>query len=237
MGMADTPVLVRNFRIGLLAASAGQIGLRALPCLLVLNVLPSLPALLGLAFTGSSPEGAEEAYLICLPTSVVLLIFAQGASILGAYRMLQGESFGLRQAMRAAWWVLPVLTGAGLLAGVIVTLGFAALFVPGILAICVLYVTLPACIIERTGLVESLERSAELTDGYRWPVFGLFVLSALPVLALSAATTALGESSSPLLNMVGEEAATLLYSAFTAVLSATCFDQLRQIKGSFVMIH
>jgi hypothetical protein len=236
MGMADTPVLVRNFRIGLLAASAGQIGLRALPWLLVLNVLPSLPALLGLAFTGSS-EGAEAAYLICLPTSIVLLIFAQGASILGAYRMLQGESFGLCQAMRAAWWVLPVLTGAGLLAGVIVTLGFAALFVPGILAICVLYVTLPACIIERTGLVESLERSAELTDGYRWPIFGLFVLSTLPVLALSAATTGLGESSSPLLNMVGEEAATLLYSAFTAVLSATCFDQLRQIKGSFVMIH
>ena len=235
--MADTPVLVPGFRIGFIAASAGHVCLRGLPCLLVLNVLPSLPALLILVLTGDSAQSASSAYLISLPISIILMIFAQGATILGSFRLLQGETFGLAVAARAAWWTLPVLTGAGLLAGVIVMLGFAALFVPGVMAICVLCVTLPACIIERTGLVESLERSAELTDGYRWPLFGLFLLTALPVMVLSALTGGLSDGTSPLLGMLGQETATLLYSTFAAVLTTICFDHLRRIKGSYVMLR
>ncbi|GLS20462.1 hypothetical protein GCM10007874_34790 [Labrys miyagiensis] len=235
--MVDTPVLVPGFRIGSVAASAGQICLRSLPWLLVLNALPSLPALLILVLTGDSAQSASMAYLISLPISIILVIFAQGATILGTFRLLQGESFGLIISARAAWWTLPVLTGTGLLVGVIVMLGFAALFVPGLMAICVLYVTLPACIVERTGLVESLQRSAELTDGYRWPLFGLFLLTALPVMGLSALTDGLDDGSSPLVGMLGQEAATLLYSAVTAVLTTICFDHLRRVKGSFVMLH
>ncbi|CAM5765918.1 hypothetical protein LMIY3S_01644 [Labrys miyagiensis] len=236
--MADTPVLVPSFRIGLLAASAGHICLRSLPQLLVLNALPSLPALLVLALTAGSPQSVSMASLVALPISLILLIFAQGVTILGTFRLLQGESFELRQAAHAVWWTLPVLTGAGLLAGLIVMLGFAALFVPGVMAICVLYVTLPACIIERTGLVESLERSAELTDGYRWPLFGLFLLTAIPIIVLSAVTDGLsGDGASPVLGALGQEAATLLYSAFTAVLTTLCFDHLRRLKGSFVMLR
>jgi hypothetical protein len=229
--MTDTPVLIPAFRIRSLAATAGRICLRSLPFLLILNALPSLPALLTLAVTGSSAEGASTAYLIALPISIILLVFAQGATIHGTCRMLNGGSFGLQEALGAAWWALPVLTGAGLLAGVIIMLGFAALFIPGIMAICVLYVTLPACIIERTGLVESLERSAELTAGYRWPLFVLFLLSALPVMLLSAVTSGLNDGSSALVEVLSEETFSLLYGAFTAVLTAVCFEQLRQIKG------
>lgn len=230
--MTDTLALNSTFRISSVAARAAQICLRNLLTILALNVLPSLPTFLILAWTGISSEATSSAYLVSLPLSTILLIFAQGATIHGTVQILRGGSFDMLRAVQAAWWALPVLTGAGLLAGVIIMLGFAALFVPGLMAICVLYLTLPACVIEKTDMVGSLERSAELTNGHRWALFRLVLLTAVPVIIFSAVTGGLSDgSSSSVADVLSEETSTILYSAFTAVLTAICFEQLRQLDG------
>lgn len=38
---------------------------------------------------------------------------------------------------------------------------------------CVLYVAVPACVVERLNPVDALKRSADLTLGHRWPVFAI----------------------------------------------------------------
>ncbi len=81
-----------------------------------------------------------------------------------------GESVatGLKRA-------LPII-GTALLAGLIIGLGTLALIIPGVVAGCILWVAVPATVVERSGVVDSLSRSAKLTEGYRWPVFGIILL-------------------------------------------------------------
>jgi hypothetical protein len=45
---------------------------------------------------------------------------------------------------------------------------------------------LPACVVEGLAVVDSLKRSAELTKGHRWKIFGIFVLVSFPLPAATA---------------------------------------------------
>jgi len=47
-------------------------------------------------------------------------------------------------------------------------------------------VTAPACVIERTGPLESLNRSSELTEGYRGQIFGVFLLIGIVVIIFNS---------------------------------------------------
>lgn len=57
-------------------------------------------------------------------------------------------------------------------------LAMLALIVPGLILLTMWYVGTPACVIELTGPWASLKRSAQLTKGYRWKIFGLWLLLA-----------------------------------------------------------
>jgi len=46
----------------------------------------------------------------------------------------------------------------------------------GAVMVCSWVVTIQACVVEQLGPIASINRSAELTKGYRWPLFGLLVL-------------------------------------------------------------
>ncbi|HEX3463413.1 MAG TPA: hypothetical protein VHS78_05120 [Candidatus Elarobacter sp.] len=81
-----------------------------------------------------------------------------------------GES--IARGLQRFW---PVI-GASLLVGIITGIGFLLLIVPGLVALCVWYVTIPACVVEQLGPTESMSRSSDLTSGYRWPIFGAALL-------------------------------------------------------------
>lgn len=62
-----------------------------------------------------------------------------------------------------------------LLSGILVLLGFVALVIPGLVLTTIWWVAIPVAVVERPGTLASLRRSAELTRGVRWRIFGLFV--------------------------------------------------------------
>lgn len=74
--------------------------------------------------------------------------------------------------------ILPVL-GVTLLFTLIFLGGLILLIVPGIIFLVMYYVAIPVCVIERPGIGASLSRSAALTKGHRWTVFGSFFVIAL----------------------------------------------------------
>ena len=45
--------------------------------------------------------------------------------------------------------------------------------IPGLIMACVLYVGLPAVVVENRGPIEAIRRSDGLTEGFRWGIFGL----------------------------------------------------------------
>lgn len=74
--------------------------------------------------------------------------------------------------------MLPTL-GIGIVVVLLIALGLVALIIPGLIVMCILYVAIPASVIERPGLGGALSRSAFLTKGFRWQIFGIIFLLGL----------------------------------------------------------
>lgn len=58
----------------------------------------------------------------------------------------------------------------------VVMLGFILFIVPGLILLTMWFVATPACVVEQLGPFKSMGRSAALTGGHRWKIFGLMLL-------------------------------------------------------------
>jgi len=116
----------------------------------------------------------------------VLLQFALIAAVTFAvYAALRGEkaSFGatLGQGLKHA---VPVIA-VSMISGIAIFVGLLLLIVPGVIAVIMLSVAVPALIAERAGIFGSLSRSAELTKGHRWMILGVFVVWVVFILGIT----------------------------------------------------
>lgn len=74
-----------------------------------------------------------------------------------------------------------------LLVGLGAFVGFLFFVIPGLILIVRWAVAAPAAVIEREGPTHSIGRSAELTEGHRWAVFGLVLLYSVFAFAVGVA--------------------------------------------------
>jgi len=56
-------------------------------------------------------------------------------------------------------------------------IGVLAVAIPAAFVYVVFYVAIPAAVVERPGVMMSLRRSQELTEGNRWGIFGLILVT------------------------------------------------------------
>ena len=68
------------------------------------------------------------------------------------------------------------LLGAGIITGILISLGLVALIIPGLILMTMFALTVPAIIIENTGALESLSRSRQLVGGRWLKTFGLILI-------------------------------------------------------------
>jgi hypothetical protein len=132
---------------------------------------------------------------------------------------------------------LPVLA-LGIMLGIAVALGFVLLIVPGIMLAVAWCVAIPAYVVERPGIMEAFGRSAELTRGNRWAIFGLFVIYMIAAIVIQLVVTMIGGVASfaagggpPLISRVllmplVQVVSTLVASTGAAVLYA----ELRRVR-------
>ncbi len=88
------------------------------------------------------------------------------------------------------------------------------------------WVAVPTAVVERTGVIESLRRSARLTSGHRWRVFGIFLI----VFGIQSglervANLLLGDME--ILDYLISFAISVAATAFYAVVCAVCYHDLR----------
>jgi hypothetical protein len=195
---------------------------------------------------GENAADFNPAYLIWLPP-IVLATFV-GATILQAVlvhatvidqegqRPKIGESLSI--GLRAFW----PLVGVGILSAIAYALGFMLLIVPGVMLLCAWCVAAPALITEGTGVTGAFKRSAVLTRGNRWRIFGLGLMvvlivigislviglvSGLGVLALGAfGLIGLAQGLGLVLNVLVQALSTMVGAAGVAVL----FVELRRVR-------
>lgn len=136
----------------------------------------------GLGMFGS-PVGWAESLGIQL-FHLAMGAAAQAAIIYGVTTSLAGRKADLGEMLSkglANWWPIVLIS---ICVAVMSFLGYIALFVPGIMLAIRWMVSVPAQVMESRGVFASMGRSAELTKGHRWSIFGLLIVSVLILLAI-----------------------------------------------------
>ena len=120
---------------------------------------------------------------------LAMVLFAHTMIVVAAFHRMRAEPITVRESFRLCGArVLPAFAVAAV--SFVVTMnGLALLLFPGLWAMSAWAVAIPVCVVERSGIVASFKRSAELTRGYRWQTlaamciafivgFGILVLTA-----------------------------------------------------------
>jgi hypothetical protein len=102
---------------------------------------------------------------------------AQAALTYGAIQGLGGEEITIGGSLRRGLALAPKAAIAFFLCWLMIAVPMIFLVIPGIIVAAMLWVYLPAIVVENAGVFECFGRSRFLTKGHRWQIFGLFMLA------------------------------------------------------------
>jgi hypothetical protein len=165
---------------------------------------------------------------------------ATAAITYGTINELRGRRRSLGEFLRSGLAQGGAAIRVAFLSGFGILLGFIALVLPGLFLYTIWWVAIPVAVIERPGAFASLTRSANLTKGFRWRIFGLiaafmilaFGLAMLSGIIVGGALGVLGGSEETFTRYVAiiEWLWTTLIMAAQATLSAVGYYDLRVAK-------
>jgi hypothetical protein len=149
----------------------------------------------------------------------------------GAFQQMRGRPFDVGVSLQKGLGRFFPVLGAAVCAGVGIGLGTLLFVLPGIILATMWYVAIPACVLEGMGPFAALSRSASLTRGSRWKVFGLSLVIALTIAVPAAILQGvlgftLGWTGLVLGNYIGR----VLGGAFAAITAAVLYHDLRAAK-------
>jgi hypothetical protein len=129
-------------------------------------------------------------------------------------------------------FILPLI-GAGILAGIAISIGLFLLLVPGLILLTIWAVIAPVIVVEKSPVMDSFGRSRALVRGNGWPVFGAIVVAFLIVLVGSLVFGAIAASiaDGPLLRIVFSALASTITAPISALVAAVLYFRLRAFEG------
>jgi hypothetical protein len=210
------------------------------------------------SFRWTSPEGVPGWLSVLLFFAwLVLYITAQVVVLYGAFQAMRGRPVNLSDGLRLGLARFFSILGVGLF----VVLAFVALIiltfliawsVPSVTTFIIItlvllalsgvlwtmwFVSIPACVVEQLGPLASMGRSAALTRGCRWKIFGMvLVVLIVGMLAGIVITAVIVVTGSSVLITLVNLAWNALVTAFYAVFVAVTYHDLRAAKEG-VDIH
>jgi hypothetical protein len=137
----------------------------------------------GTVYVGRSVVGGGA--LLAILIELVLRQVAIGAISYGVFQEMRGQRADLADCLRRAGALVLVVVGVAVVAAIATILATCLLIVPGLIVATMLWVAVPVAVVERPGVMQSLSRSAALTKGSRWQVFGIALLIGIGAFAAS----------------------------------------------------
>jgi len=212
-----------------------------------LALVAAIPNTVLLAISSAERNGALSKQssgiansLIAMALSFVLsIIFSyllQAAVTHATFKTMNGERASFGECLSTSISQFLPLLGLGLLASLGIAVGFLLLIVPGIIFAMMWFVVVPVRVVEHTSVMEAFRRSSEITDGYRWSLFGLFVIYGLIAggVNIGARIIAGAAIGGPLLGLgpyiVIEYLFRTVLIAFVAAGTAVAYYELRAVK-------
>ena len=226
---------VEEFSIGGVLKATFQVFGKNLVPFILLGLVIAVPTIFvqGWIARELSPLVASLASYFVNLLSFTLL---QAVFVYGVFHTLRGESTNVQDILVQSVRVFPYAIFASVVAGLAIVAGTLLLIVPGIILSVMLWLAVPAAAIEKKRPRAALERSAELTKGHRWKVFGFLLLYMfLGMVAAFAIFATLG-SFDPEAYMSQNSFAqpttwvTWIFSAMAAVSAGVAYYDLRFLK-------
>jgi hypothetical protein len=167
-----------EFRIGKVLSKSLSVFFQNFVTFTLIAAVVALPVVLfGTMEPGAQPTSADFAKIFGGVAMMFFLSPLATAIILhAAFQHMRGRPVRLTESVSGGLWRFLPLLGVMFLFGLGVSLGLLLLIVPGLILMAIWYVAVPACVVEKTGPIQSLRRSRELTKGYRWKIFALVII-------------------------------------------------------------
>jgi hypothetical protein len=119
--------------------------------------------------------------------TIVLTFILQAALTYSTFMDLSQKPISIVEALMVGLRAFFPLVAIGILFSLGVGFGFILLLFPGLMILTAWLVVVPAYIVEKPGIIGAFGRSAALTRGHRWPIFGLMIIYSLAVLIIDFA--------------------------------------------------
>lgn len=222
-----------EFRVGRVLTRTFSVLSRNLLPFCVVTAIAYLPTLVFLAEQRQGMDAGRAALLLGVSTLLAIALNALSEAIVlfGAFEDMRGRPVNLMASVRVGLSrLLPVL-GVALLVALLAGLAAILLVIPAFIVMTMLFVAMPACVVEQLGPMQSLRRSRELTKGHRWAIFGLWFLVTI-IIAIGGNMVRLVGS------LIGGIGVSLLFSliwgalagAFNAIMVVVAYHDLRVAK-------
>jgi hypothetical protein len=241
--MADTGA---NFEIGrVIQRTMGLVGRNFVPFFVLTLVLAGLPSLILQVAMPTDPTAIQQApgayfttIIIGVLVSIATGVILQGTLTRASIDDLSGKGANLGSAVSSTLPIILPLIGLGLLVGLGIAVGLILLVIPGIfLALCWM-VSSPVMVVERLGIVASMQRSMKLTQNHRWAILGLIVLFIIAYIIVAAIIGAIAGGSllvdptagPPMTFLIVMTLVGVVISMVGTVGAAAIYFELRQIK-------
>jgi hypothetical protein len=161
----------------------------------------------------------------------VLGTLSQAVVLYGAFQDMRGQRVNLGESMRVGLRRFLPVVGLAISTTLLGFLGLFVFVVPGLICFTMLFVATPACVVEGRGVFSSMGRSAALTRGHRWKIFGLmlvmYICDAIVDKPIDQALTSLAGGVPAFVAHVIWNG---VWGAFYAILAVVSYHDLRVAK-------
>lgn len=164
---------------------------------------------------------------LMIPLRTLLNAVIAAAVTYGVIMELHGTRPSYRECITRGFAQVGPALGASVLSLLAIVGGLLLLVVPGMIIMLMLWVAVPVAVIEKPGVMASLRRSRELTEGHKAPLLVILVIVWCAAYALQEALMDVLEPSALALMCLGIDAVLGLFFALTA---AVAYTQLRALK-------
>jgi hypothetical protein len=168
--------------------------------------------------------------LVLLVLMMVLSMLSSAVILHGAFQDMRNRPVNLAESLRVGLRRFLPLMGLAFLVAVLMVIGLILFIIPGLILYTIWFVSVAACVVERTGAWTSMRRSRELTKGHRWKVFGIVLLLILLSLFNPLLQLVLSAAGGKTLALIGTTIWTAIGSAFSSVVIAVTYYELRAAK-------
>ena len=213
-------------------------------------ILALVPTVIGLVVSGvlngwgyalgipdPSFAGVPSWSAIVLDLLIQLVVYGLATALLVqvAYDAKLGRSMNISKYVGPAMSAALPIAVLGLVAGILSTVGFALLVIPGLWIYAVYSMIAPSVVIEKRGY-RAMGRSVELTRGYRWPIIGAVIIvgicSALIGGAIGFVVAMVGSAAGGglLVSLVLVSLATAVGVGLGGISISLIYARLREIK-------